>query len=313
MPSPAQTSRTRRSGRGVGWQHDRVGRGLEAAAAHPRQVGVAAAARVAQPVLGRGEDVLGADRLDQRRGQRLRRRAARTPRGSRASGQGSSSPIRSRSTASASASSSGAIAGSPHPHQFESRAARHRPHGDFRGTRAKRASPHVSALSIPSSASSRIAPWPRRIIGEPIRDIPLSVCAEAMLTSVSPSRRPQPDLDPRAAQVAGERRALQLLLPDVALLLGRAEAAEVGPHAPALGRLQHLGPLAAPAGGLAARRSRPARSAATSAAGCRDRRRASRPRDRRRDRPLAGHPGHRSRGAVSRRRGGAGRGPAAGA
>ena len=35
--------------------------------------------------------------------------------------------------------------------------------------------------------------------------------------------------------MAGEGRALELLLPDVALVLGRAEAAEVGPHPPPLG------------------------------------------------------------------------------
>ena len=70
-----------------------------------------------------------------------------------------------------------------------------------------------------------------------------------MLITVSPPRA-QPDLDPRAAQVAFERGALELLLPDVAVALGRADAAVVGPHAAALGRLQHLGPLAAPAAPL---------------------------------------------------------------
>src|ERR1700710_984871 len=51
--------------------------------------------------------------------------------------------------------------------------------------------------------------------------------------------------------MARERRPLQLLLPDVALVLGRAETAEIGPHAPSLARLQDLGPLAAPARALA--------------------------------------------------------------
>src|SRR3954471_4623455 len=53
----------------------------------------------------------------------------------------------------------------------------------------------------------------------------------------------QADLHPQGLQVPFERRSLQLLLPDVALRLGRADAAEVGADAPTLGRLQHLRPL----------------------------------------------------------------------
>ena len=106
---------------GVGGQHDRVGRRLEAAAAQPRQVGVAAAGGVAQPVLVPSEDRLRADRLDQRRAAAARPPAARSPPARAPAARARSSPIRSRSTASASASSSGAIAGSPHPHHFESR------------------------------------------------------------------------------------------------------------------------------------------------------------------------------------------------
>ena len=58
-------------GRRVAGKQDGVGRGVEAAAAQPRQVGVAAAGRVADPVLSPGEDVLRPDCLDQARRQRL--------------------------------------------------------------------------------------------------------------------------------------------------------------------------------------------------------------------------------------------------
>ena len=63
---------------GVGGQHDGVGRRLELAGAQPGEVDVAAAGRVAEPVLGAGEDVLLADRLDQRLRQRLGAAAARS-------------------------------------------------------------------------------------------------------------------------------------------------------------------------------------------------------------------------------------------
>src|SRR6201999_1872505 len=43
------------------------------------------------------------------------------------------------------------------------------------------------------------------------------------------------------------RRPLELLLPDVALALGGADAAEVGPHASPFRGFQHLRPLAAAA------------------------------------------------------------------
>ena len=89
------------------------------------------------------------------------------------------------------------------------------------------ACPLTSALArCPSRASSRIAPWPRRIIGEPRRDIPRRVCSEVRLTSVaSPSSRSAISTA-EAAQVALEGRARDLLLPDVALALGGAEAAD---------------------------------------------------------------------------------------
>src|SRR6201999_3038767 len=72
----------------------------------------------------------------------------------------------------------------------------------------------------------------------------------------------QADLDPRAAQVLGERRPLELLLPDEALALGRADAAEMGAHASPVRLFQNLRPLAAAAGAalvdvLDPRRARP--------------------------------------------------------
>ena len=278
MPSAAQTSRTRRSASASAGISDRVGRRLErcrrASAPGRRSRG---RWRAAAGPRRRAEDVLGADRVDQRR--------AAAP---RAGGSSKSVELRrerprleladplAQHRRAPRASSSGATPGPPTPTSSSPAAARSSATcGDCRPSDKSPA--HVSARSIPSSASSRIAPWPRRIIGEPIRDIPFSVCTEARVTWVSSLARPQPDLDPGAAQVAGERRALQLLLPDVALALGRAEAAVVGPHAAPLGGLQHLGPLAALAAALALDVLDPRRSAATSAAGCRGRRRASRP------------------------------------
>jgi hypothetical protein len=63
-------------GLAVGGQQDSVRSGLEPAPAQPHQVHIAAAGRVAHPVLGRVEDGVGADRLDEGGGQRLGRRQA---------------------------------------------------------------------------------------------------------------------------------------------------------------------------------------------------------------------------------------------
>src|SRR6187551_713348 len=56
---------------GVGGQQDGVGGGLEAPTAQPGQVDVTASGRVADPVLGGGEDGVGAHSVDQNLGQRL--------------------------------------------------------------------------------------------------------------------------------------------------------------------------------------------------------------------------------------------------
>ena len=268
MPSRGADVEHAAQGLGVGGQHDRVGRRLEAAAAHPRQVDVAAPARVAQPVLVRAEDRLGADRLDQRRAAAARAAAARSP---RARAPAATAPARRSAPAAPPAPPRPAPArspGPPSPTSFESRRGRLRigerlTSAPARSRRAPRrgSRPGRGASSASPAATSLSASAPSR--GRP---------------AVPPSPLAQGDLDPRAAQVAGERRALQLLLPDVALVLGRAEAAEVGRAPPC--------PRASPAPwstGCAgrrssARRSRPGSCAATSAAGCRGRRRASRPR-----------------------------------
>ena len=213
---------------GVGGHQHRVGSVLERAVAQPRQVDVAASRR-------RG--AAGPRRRRRRSPPPPRRPApAAAPRAagssnspsSRASGHGSSSPIRSRSTAKRLVVERRARStGPPTPTTSRRAAAAHVALSDY----AMSSRSHPSALSIPSSASSRTAPWPRRISGEPSRDIPFSVCTAASFTSVPPSVASQPDLHPRGLQVPLERRPLQLLLPDVALALGRADAAVVGPHA----------------------------------------------------------------------------------
>src|SRR5215213_4385471 len=131
---------------------------------------------------------------------------ATSPGSAAASGQGSRAPIRSRRTASAASSSWGAICGSPHPHHFVSRLGCKcalDPVECFVEYRALAAFQHPRAE--PRKA-------PHRLHGA---DPDLGAAVHG----------PHPDLHLGPFEVLLERRSLELLLPDVALLLGGAEAA----------------------------------------------------------------------------------------
>ena len=241
-PSAAQASSTRRDRVGVGGQEDRVGGRVEPAAR-----AAAPGRRSRSRSRGGPGPRLESKTASSPTASTRRGAAAARPRAARVCsigvgrrGAGSSSPTRSRSAASASASSSARPPGRPTP-TTSSRC---------RG--AGSSLPGQRPLDARRAPASRISPWPRRIIGEPSREIPRSVCAEVERRPRSRRPRRRSAISTcEAAQVALERRPLELLLPDVALALGRADAAVVGAHA------APLGGLAAPSStGCAGRRLR---------------------------------------------------------
>ena len=149
---------------------------------------VAAPGGVADPVLVRGEDPIGADRVDQRLRQRL--------------GVGHLEPLDLGRERPRLELADPLRAASPGPR----RRARARPQDPPIPTTSSRGAARRSSLlpgsrarSRPASASSRIRPWPPRIIGEPNRESPRRVCSEVSATLVPPSSASEVDLDLRAA------------------------------------------------------------------------------------------------------------------
>ncbi len=164
----------------VGRADDGVGRRIEAAAAQSRQVRVTAPGRVPEAVLGAAVDGLGPDRVEQALGQPLRRRQREVLdlRRPRRRGQLADPLAQRRERGRVELGFDLGIPPAP-PLRVP---ARRRPGG--REIAAHDSGSPARARSIPSRACSRIAPWPRRIIGEPRRDIPRSACSELIPTSV---------------------------------------------------------------------------------------------------------------------------------
>ena len=221
MPSAAQISSTRPTSAGARRQDDRVrepGRAVRCEAGPgPDSRGPAARRTRCSGPLSTADrpDGVG-DRARKRTGARAARALQRSARLA-----GSASPSSERRAASASAPSSTlALRVPPAPPLHRRRV---RIGGRF--------PVHVSARSIPSRASSRRCRVAGRIIGEPSRDRPRS---RSLLTRVTASRRRRASSrisKLRGAQDPLERRALDLLLPHVALAGRRGGAAVVGPHA----------------------------------------------------------------------------------
>ena len=260
----------RRQPPGVVDEDDGVGGRLQPARAQPGEVGVAAAGRVADAVLGADEDVLGAGRVEQRLRQRLR--------GGQLDVLGARGRARRRRQLTDPLAQGRQrvavelrrVAGVPPPPPLRVAPRRFAPSAPRVGSgapaRSRRGPRRGSRPGRGASAASRGATIPR------------SVCSEVSRTSVPAALLAQLDLHP-ARRAGGVRRAFP-----------RSAAprcsARPRPSSGSGSRRARRAPRRSPApwsircGGRRPwrRRSRPGWCAATSAAGCRGRRPAPRPR-----------------------------------
>ena len=221
---------------------------------------------------GRSSTLAAPTAVDDRVRQRARRRRARPPRARPRGAARAVAELVAQHRQRRRRRAACACSGSPQPHHFAAAP------GPRSAGSTRRRSP-TSARSIPSSASSRrraggAAHHRAAEAGEPAQRL---LAGQRHLGRRSPSGR-SPISTRAALQDALERRALDLLLPGVALAGARRRAAVVGAHAACRARSR------APPSTRAARRRRSRtsstrdRRAATSAAGCAGRRPAPRPR-----------------------------------